>query len=75
MIEAKASSSREHIRMAVGQLLDYSFQGKKKFGKPQLAVLLPKRPSADVEAWLDYLKIKVIWREKDVYLDNSNGQF
>ena len=75
LIEAKASSSREHIRMAVGQLLDYSFQGKKKFGKSKLAVLLPKRPSADVEAWLDYLKIKVIWREKDVYLDNSNGQF
>jgi hypothetical protein len=29
LIEAKSSATREHLRMAVGQLLDYSYQGRK----------------------------------------------
>ncbi|PYL09834.1 MAG: hypothetical protein DME33_02920, partial [Verrucomicrobia bacterium] len=32
LIEAKSSTRREHIRMAVGQLLDYAFQGRRKLG-------------------------------------------
>jgi hypothetical protein len=33
LIEAKASDNRENIRMAVGQLLDYAYQGKGKCEK------------------------------------------
>ncbi|MGD0650065.1 MAG: hypothetical protein ABSA97_02820 [Verrucomicrobiia bacterium] len=75
LIEAKSSASREHIRMAVGQLLDYAFQGKKKFGEPHKAILLPSEPRSDIVSWLDSLKIKIIWPEKGVFLDNANGQF
>ena len=32
LIEAKSSTKREYIRMAVGQLLDYAYQFE-KFGK------------------------------------------
>ena len=75
LIEAKASARREHIRMAVGQLLDYAFQGKSELEKSRLAILLPEKPPKDIEAWLDSLNIKLIWSEGDVFLDNSNGQF
>lgn len=75
LIEAKSSASREHIRMAVGQLLDYAFQGSKKLGEPHKAILLPREPRSDIIDWLDSLNIKVIWREKKVFLDNANGRF
>jgi uncharacterized protein len=75
LIEAKSSTSREHIRMAVGQLLDYAFQGSHKFGNPHKAILLPSEPRSDIVKWLESLNIKVIWREKKAFLDNANGQF
>jgi hypothetical protein len=75
LIEAKGESSRERIRMAVGQLLDYGFQIQKKFGKTHMAILLPKKPRADLVDWLGPLGIRVIWREKGAFLDNANGQF
>ena len=61
--------------MAVGQLLDYAFQGKEKLGEPNKAILLPKKPDNNIEKWLLSLKISVIWREKRFFLDNANGQF
>jgi hypothetical protein len=75
LIEAKSSARREHIRMAVGQLLDYAFQGKTKLGELEMAVLLPERPPKDVEAWLDAVDIRLIWTDGKAFLDNSNGQF
>jgi hypothetical protein len=75
LVEAKSSASREHIRMAVGQLLDYAFQGKEKLGDPNKALLLPTKPSHDVERWLDAVGIKIIWPVRDAFLDNANGQF
>jgi uncharacterized protein len=75
LIEAKSSTRREHIRMAVGQLLDYAFQGSQKFGNPHKAILLPSEPRSDILEWLESLNIKVIWREKKAFLDNANGQF
>ena len=73
--EAKSSASREHIRMAVGQLPDYAFQGKTKLGEPHMAVLLPENPPKDVEAWLDSLNIKLIWPDGTAFQDNANAQF
>jgi hypothetical protein len=75
LIEAKASASREHIRMAVGQLLDYAFQGGSQLQGSQMAILLPEKPPDDVEAWLDSLNIKLIWPQVSAFLDNANGQF
>ena len=75
LIEAKASASREHIRMAVGQLLDYAFQGKKKFGSPHKAILLPERPTPNIQEWLDHLHISVIWRQGESFSDNAQRRF
>jgi hypothetical protein len=75
LIEAKSTIRREHIRMAVGQLLDYSFQGRKKFGDSNMAVLLPKKPDSDIEEWLRSLKIAIVWRDGKSFYDNANGQF
>ena len=75
LIEAKSSTRREHIRMAVGQLSDYAFQGRKKFGDPNMAILVPEKPPEDIEEWLASLNIALIWREKGSFLDNANGKF
>jgi hypothetical protein len=75
LIEAKSSASREHIRMAVGQLLDYAFQGRTKLGDPSKAVLLPRKPASDIMRWLDSIGIKVIWPKRGAFLDNADGQF
>ena len=75
IIEAKSSASREYIRMAVGQLLDYAFQGRSKLGDTRKAVLLPEKPSKDIEAWLNSLNIGLIWPDGSSFLDNANGRF
>ncbi len=75
LIEAKSSSDREYIRMAVGQLLDYGFQGRQIFGNPNMAILVPEKPSGDLFPWLSALKISVVWRKGKVFLDNANAQF
>jgi len=76
LIEAKSSIKREHIRMAVGQLLDYAHLGEAVMGRPNLAILLPQRPKSEIESWLkDKLKISVIWREGNVFSDNAQGRF
>ncbi len=75
LIEAKSSTRREHIRMAVGQLLDYAFQGRKKFSDPHIASLGPEKPDPNVVEWLKSLEISLIWREKGSFLDDANGQF
>jgi hypothetical protein len=75
LIEAKSSTSREHIRMAVGQLLDYAFQIEGKLGKPHMAVLLPREPEQNLVNWLPQLNISLVWRKNRAFLDNANGQF
>jgi hypothetical protein len=75
LIEAKSSTKREDIRMAVGELLDYAFLARKKFGELNKAVLLPAKPKADIEKWLRDMRISVIWRELKSFSDNANGQF
>jgi len=75
LIEAKGSTSREDIRMAVGQLFDYAFQRKEGLKQPHKAILLPAEPARDSVEWLEPLGIKIIWRRGRSFLDNANGQF
>jgi hypothetical protein len=75
LIEAKGSTSREDIRMAVGQLFDYSFQGKEKCKQPNMAILFPRKPPPERVEWLEPLGIKIIWRSIQSFLDNAGGQF
>ena len=74
LIEAKSSVSREHIRMAVGQLLDYGFQIRKTLGKARMALLLPRKPDPSSINWLAELNIGVIWRENGAFSDNAAGK-
>ena len=62
LIEAKGSTSREAVRMAVGQLLDY-----RRFiePRPELAVLLPERPRRDLVAYLQSVDVAIIYKEGD----------
>jgi hypothetical protein len=65
LLEAKVSTSREVVRMAIGQLRDY----KRYFHRPPtLAVLLPTRPSVDCIKLLTDNRISVIW-------GNASGSF
>jgi hypothetical protein len=77
LIEAKATVSREDIRMAVGQILDYCFQcnDDERFKKPNMAILLPKRPSDDKLKWIEPLGIKIIWKQNKVFQDNADNKF
>jgi len=60
LIEAKATTSREAIRMAIGQLRDYKryYSGR----HPSLAVLLPSHPSKSCIKLLTDNRIAAIWR-------------
>ena len=75
LVEAKSSTQREYVRMAVGQLLDYAFMGKKHFGEPNKAILLPAKPEAEVLEWLRSLDISVIWQERGLFFDNADRWF
>jgi hypothetical protein len=75
LIEAKSSISREYMRMAVGQLLDYGFHAEKEFGKPNLGILLPKKPARKSVEWLRILNIGIIWRNKGAFQDYEHGKF
>jgi hypothetical protein len=70
LVEAKQTSTREHIRTAIGQILDYQRFWKAK----HRAVLLPDMPEADLLALLDSAAINAIWRDgKGSFADNANG--
>jgi hypothetical protein len=72
LIEAKSSDSREVIRMAVGQLLDYQFL---EMADRKLAVLLPYSPAPEIRELLDGLSIGVIWPVGEGFRDSHHGAF
>lgn len=60
LIEAKVSTSRKSIRMAIGQLRDYKRYYSARH--PSLAVLLSSRPTHDCIKLLTDNHISVIWK-------------
>lgn len=72
IVEAKGTGSRGEIRMAIGQVLDYS-----RFvdPPPSRGVLLPARPRPDLEALLAAASIAAVWPEDDGFSDNAVGRF
>ena len=60
VVEAKPSASREHIRLAIGQVLDYTnlLKMSGKLVKP--AILLPMPPPQDLKDLLKELQIQLI---------------
>lgn len=74
LIEAKASSKREYIRMAVEQLLDYAYLGRSLFGRPHMAILLSSKPDLKSLKWLPK-QIRIVWKEGKRFGDNANKAF
>jgi hypothetical protein len=71
LIEAKADSSRESIRMAVGQLMDYRrFHGE----GVRLAVLVPEEPAADIVRFLETTSTDVVFRDGVAFGGSAVGQ-
>ena len=62
LIEAKGTTHRAAIRMALGQLADY-----KRFVHPvpTLAILLPARPRSDLLDLCETEGVKVLWPGSD----------
>lgn len=58
LIEAKASASRENIRLAIGQLFDYR---RWMSPRPEVAILVPTDPPDDMLELLTELGIGAIW--------------
>ncbi|MFI2613354.1 restriction endonuclease [Streptomyces sp. NPDC018584] len=61
LIEAKGQSTRESIRMAIGQLFDYQRYIEPS---PRLAVLVPTRPREDLRDLCASLAIHSIWPDE-----------
>jgi hypothetical protein len=60
VVEAKGTVTREAIRMAIGQLTDYS-----RFidSKPTLSVLVPTKPRADLLRLVHSVGVDALWPE------------
>ena len=66
LVEAKASSRREHIRMAIGQIADY-----RRFvvSQPTCKVLLPDAPTPELLDLLWSQRIGVIVRGAEEFTE------
>jgi len=72
IVEAKGSGTRSAVRMAIGQLADYS-----RFIDTDAArgVLLPERPRPDLEALLGSVGVFAVWPDGATFADNAGGRF
>ncbi|MEV8517242.1 hypothetical protein [Dactylosporangium sp. NPDC051484] len=59
LYEAKGTATRNDVRMAIGQLLDYR---RHISTNPKLTVLLPERPSADVTALIHSVGFSCVYQ-------------
>lgn len=67
LIEVKSSSDISNVRMAVGQLMDYSRQ-LENYKNTYVAVFLPEKPDKHVIDFLDFCEIGIIWiEENEIY--------
>jgi hypothetical protein len=72
LIEAKAGTSRNDVRMAIGQLADYA---RWIDPSPQCAVLLEARPTQELIDLLHSQRIAVIWRDGTGFTDSAAQAF
>lgn len=71
LIEAKGTVTREAVRMAIGQLADYS-----RFLEVNArAALFPEQPRSDLESLLSSQGVGTIWQTDDGFEDNAGGVF
>ncbi|MFC9088965.1 hypothetical protein [Nocardiopsis dassonvillei] len=65
LYEAKGTSSREAVRMAIGQLMDYRRHIKPP---PTLAILLPEKPHLDLQNLLDSVNIHLVYQDATKFI-------
>ncbi|MFE9049866.1 hypothetical protein [Streptomyces rubiginosohelvolus] len=67
LYEAKGSNSREDVRMALGQVLDYSryVTMEEHEGEPRRVILLPAAPTPDMYSLLERYDVHVVYRSDD----------
>ncbi|MET9363174.1 restriction endonuclease [Streptomyces sp. NPDC006632] len=67
LVEAKATVTREAIRMAIGQLFDYR---RHLSPRPEIALLLPAKPRPDLLRLCHAAEVaaQVIWPDGDTYV-------
>jgi hypothetical protein len=71
LVEAKGSSTRDAVRFALGQVLDYG-----RFAPDaRRAVLVPNRPRRDLEALLTSYGVSAVWPVPGGFADNADGLF
>jgi hypothetical protein len=73
LFEAKASVERTEIRMALGQLLDYSlflFDDSKRESL-RLSLLLPEQPPSDVRRLAERAGVGIAWRSGDRFVERN----
>jgi hypothetical protein len=69
VVEAKAANNRSMVRMAIGQLHDYGRLAGQYFKrKPQLRILLPRKPSPELLGLFHSCGIGIFWK-------SSRGRF
>ena len=59
LYEAKGSASRNHVRLAVGQLLDY--RRLMDEAPTKMTILLPHEPSNDLKKFIDSTGLGCVW--------------
>ena len=69
LIEAKGSTDRDSIRMALGQVLDY----RRACAPTWCGVLLPSKPDQDLIDLLARSQIATIWETSSGFRDSVNG--
>ncbi len=80
LIEAKGTTRRESVRMAIGELADYAYLIEEdppgSLPHPlRNAILVPSRLSQALERLLSRLDIAVVWKTGDGFTDNADGAF
>jgi len=70
LIEVKSSAGPANIRMAVGQLYSYWF-GVGTGTEIDVAILLPKKPSAAILEFLEWMGIGALWFSRDSLKTNT----
>lgn len=71
LIEAKGATTREHVRYALGQLLDYR---RYVTPRPRLALLVPNPLSADLGELQEEIGIGTIWPAGEGFTDSDEGR-
>lgn len=75
LIEVKTSSKVADVRMAIGQLLDYSRQLPNR-KNTHLSVFIPEKPSKHIIDFIKYYSYNVMWLDgNEIYSNNEAFPF